>query len=63
MPSLVGAADAEKLGNHLSMSMTMIPLDFLVRSENDKDVGTGQGRIQNFSQGWAPGDGLVLECY
>ena len=22
-----------------------------------------QGRIQDFSQGWAPSDGLVLECY
>ena len=23
----------------------------------------GQARIQDFSQGWAPNDGLVLECY
>ena len=22
-----------------------------------------QGRIQDFSQGWSPSDGLVLECY
>ena len=22
-----------------------------------------QGRMQDFSQGWAPSDGLVLECY
>ena len=24
---------------------------------------TPQWRIQDFSQGWAPSDGLVLECY
>ena len=28
-----------------------------------KSMGGRQGRIQDFSQEWAPSDGLMLECY